>query len=237
VQALASASIALFGIVHAFVIGLQISPVGHAVHAAFICVVHDLNPESAGRACPTRLLDVGQKGQDKDGKTSLDEVKSSVPMTRLVERIDKDFGNHQGVIGPAEWDKAWVTMTGIGGLVSLRLDGAGDVTKTNIGWTYKKGMPLIPSPVIYDDLVYVVRDGGILSAFDAATGKRLKQGRVESHGRQYYASPIAADGKIFLLDTEGGLSVVKAGRDWTALATNELGEACWATPAISDGRL
>jgi outer membrane protein assembly factor BamB len=195
---------------------------------AFVC-------EELGEPLPFSML--AKRDTNKDGKISLDEVKSSVPMTRLVERIDKNFGNHQGIIGPAEWDKAWATMTGIGGLVSLRLDGAGDVTKTNIGWNYKKGMPLIPSPVIYDDLVYVVRDGGILSAFEAATGKRVKQGRVESHGRQYYASPIAADGKIFLLDTEGNLTVVKAGRDWTPLATNELGEACWATPAISDGHL
>jgi outer membrane protein assembly factor BamB len=65
----------------------------------------------------------------------------------------------------------------------------------------------------------------------------VKQARLQSHSRQYYASPIAADGLIFVLDTEGGLTVVKAGRDWTALATNELGESCWATPAISDGRL
>jgi hypothetical protein len=46
-----------------------------------------------------------------------------------------------------------------------------------------------------------------------------------------------ADGKVFLLDTEGGLSVVKGGRDWTTLATSDLGEKCWTTPAICDGRL
>ena len=98
-------------------------------------------------------------------------------------------------------------------------------------------MPSISSPVIYDDLIYVVRDGGILTTFEAASGKLVKQARLQGHSRQYYASAIAADGKVFLLDTEGGLSVVKAGRDWTTLATSELGEACWATPAISDGRL
>jgi outer membrane protein assembly factor BamB len=191
--------------------------------------------EALGEPIPFSLMASADK--NKDGKISLEEVKSNVPMTRLVERIDKGWGNHTGVIGPAEWDKAWATMLNKGGLVALQMGGSGDVTKSNIRWTFGKGMPSISSPVIYDDLIYVVRDGGILSTFEAASGKPVKQARLQGHGRQYYASPIAADGKIFLLDTEGGLSVVKAGRDWTTLATSELGETCWATPAISDGRL
>jgi len=93
------------------------------------------------------------------------------------------------------------------------------------------------SPVLYEDLIYVVRDRGILTTFEAASGKLAKQARLQGHVAKYYASPVAADGKIFLLDTEGGLSVVKAGRDWTTLATSELGEKCWATPAICYGRL
>ena len=195
---------------------------------AFVC-------EALGEPIPFSLM--ASLDKNKDGKISLDEVKSNVAMTRLVERIDKGWGDHKGVIGPAEWDKAWGTMLNKGGLVALQIGGSGDVTKTNIRWSYGKGMPSISSPVIYDDLVYVVRDGGILSTFEASTGKLVKQARLQSHSRQYYASPIAADGLIFVLDTEGGLTVVKAGRDWTALATNELGESCWATPAISDGRL
>jgi outer membrane protein assembly factor BamB len=191
--------------------------------------------EALGEPIPFSLMASADK--NKDGKISLDEVKSNVPMTRLVQRIDKGWGNHSGIIGPAEWDKAWATMLNKGGLVALQLGGSGDVTKSNIRWTYGKGMPSISSPVIYDDLIYVVRDGGILTTFEATSGKLVKQARLQGHGLQYYASPITADGKIFLIDTDGGLSVVKAGRDWTTLATSELGEACWATPAISDGRL
>jgi outer membrane protein assembly factor BamB len=175
--------------------------------------------------------------KDKDGKISLAEVKSNLPMLRLLERIDKGWGNGKGVVGPAEWDKAFGSMVNKGGLVAIELGGSGDLTQTHIRWTYRKGMPSISSALVYDDLVYVVRDGGILSTFEATSGKLVKQSRVQPHSRKYYASPIAADGMIFLLDIEGGLSVVKAGRDWQHLATNELGEPCWATPAISDGRL
>jgi outer membrane protein assembly factor BamB len=191
--------------------------------------------EELGAPMPFSFL--AKYDKNKDGKISLEEVKSSVPMTRLVGRIDRGWGNHTGVIGPAEWDKAWATILNKGGLVALQLGGSGDVTKTNIRWTYGKGMPLISSPVLYDDLIYVVRDGGILTTFEASSGKLVKQARLQGHGGKYYASPIAADGKIFLLDTEGGLSVVKAGRDWATLATSDLGEKCWATPAICDGRL
>lgn len=175
--------------------------------------------------------------KNKDGKVSLAEVKSDVSMSRLVERIDKGWGHHTGVIGAEDWDKAFGSMVNKGGLVSIDLDGTGDVTQKNIRWSYRKAVPSISSALLYDDLVYIVRDGSILSTFEAASGKLVKQARLQSHSRQYYASPVAADGLIFLLDVEGGVSVVKAGRDWKTLATNELGESAWATPAISGGHL
>lgn len=195
---------------------------------AFVC-------EAVGEAIPFSLI--APLDKNKDGKISLAEVKSNVPMTRLIERIDKGWGNHKGIVGPEEWDKAWASMLNKGGLVSIELGGSGDSTQKNIRWTYGKGMPSISSALVYDDLVYVVRDGGILTTFDAQSGKLVKQSRLQSHSRQYYASPIAADGFVFLLDTEGGLSVVKAGRNWKSVSTIELGEPCWATPAICDGRL
>jgi hypothetical protein len=98
-------------------------------------------------------------------------------------------------------------------------------------------VPTIPSALVYNDLVYVVKDGGILSAFEAETGKLVKQARLNPGGRQYDASPVAADGLIYLIDVEGGMSIVKAGRDWKQLKTSELGERCFSTPAICDGRI
>ena len=98
-------------------------------------------------------------------------------------------------------------------------------------------MPSIPSAVVYEGLVYVVRDGGIFSAFEADTGKLVRQARLQPAGRVYDASPVAADGLIYVVDSDGKMSVVKAGRDWKQLKSNELGEGCVATPAICDGRL
>jgi outer membrane protein assembly factor BamB len=195
---------------------------------AFVC-------EELGEPVPFSMLTPLDK--NKDGKISLAEAKSNVPILRLLERIDQGWGNHTGIVGPAEWDKAWGSMLNKGGLVAFDLGGSGDTSKTNVRWSYRKGTPSIPSALVYDDLVYVVRDGGILSAFEADSGKLVKQGRLQPAGRTYDASPIAADGLIYLVDADGRMSVVKAGREWKQLKTNELGEHCVATPAICDGRL
>jgi outer membrane protein assembly factor BamB len=191
--------------------------------------------EEVGEPLPFSVLLPLDK--NKDGKISLDEVKSNIPIMRLIERIDAGWGDHKGVIGPAEWDKAFGSRLNKGGLVALDLGGSGDATGTHVRWSYRKSIPTIPSALVYEDLLYVVKDGGILSAFDATTGKLVKQARLNPGGRQYDASPVAADGLIYLLDADGGMTVVKAGRDWKQLKTYELGEGCLATPAICDGRI
>jgi len=191
--------------------------------------------EELGEPIPFSIFSSFDK--NKDGKISIDEVKSNIPIKRLIERIDAGWGNHKGVVGPAEWDKAFGSYVNKGGLVALDLGGSGDVSRTHVRWSHGKSVPTIPSALVYEDLVYVIKDGGILSAFEADSGKLVKQARLNPGGRQYDASPIAADGLIYLLDADGGMSVVKAGRDWKQLRTNELGERCWATPVICNGRI
>jgi hypothetical protein len=83
----------------------------------------------------------------------------------------------------------------------------------------------------------MVNDSGILISFDPKTGDVLKQGRLKGAIDKYFASPIGADGKVYLIGQGGTLSVVRAGRDWEILAVNELGEEVYATPAIADGRI
>lgn len=83
----------------------------------------------------------------------------------------------------------------------------------------------------------MVKTGGIITALDPATGRLLKQGRSPGALGEYYASPVAADGKVFLANTEGKLTVLKAGAEWEVLAVNDLNEEISATPALSGGRL
>ena len=77
----------------------------------------------------------------------------------------------------------------------------------------------------------------IFISLDAATGKLLKRGRLGSGKGKVYASPVGAEGKIYLGTLDGKLLVLEATGEWTVTRTNELGEEIWATPAIADGHL
>jgi outer membrane protein assembly factor BamB len=128
---------------------------------------------------------------------------------------------------------------------AFRNRGVGDFGITSIGlkdkkvqWRYTRGLPYVPSPVLYRNVLYWVRTGGILTAIDASTGRLLKEGRSPEALGDYFASPIAADGKLYLANTEGKVSVVRAaGADWEVLRVNDLQEPIAATPAIADNAL
>jgi len=115
---------------------------------------------------------------------------------------------------------------------------AGDATSSpSIAWSTKRGGPYMPTPIVYGDLLYVVLNNGTLAAYDAKTGERFYQERLGGKGGAFSASPVAADGKIYLTSEDGDVFVVKAGRTYELLATNPVGEVLMATPAIADGVL
>jgi outer membrane protein assembly factor BamB len=103
-------------------------------------------------------------------------------------------------------------------------------------WRNAKGAPDVPSPLIHDGLVYLCRENGVLQCVDAATGKELYQQRV--HSSRYRASPIWAEGRIYLTARDDGtFHVVKAGPKFELLATNVLADEFTASPAVSNGRI
>jgi outer membrane protein assembly factor BamB len=104
-------------------------------------------------------------------------------------------------------------------------------------WKYHKSIPQLPSVVVYDGLLYMISDAGVLAVLDAASGEEKWRGRLRSVSDRVYSSPIAADGKIYFATQSGAVVVRKAGVDHTVLAVNDFGEECYATPAVSDGRL
>jgi len=103
-----------------------------------------------------------------------------------------------------------------------------------LAWTTPKGSPYTPTPIIYGDLLYVMADNGVLSAYDAKTGENIYQQRLPT---SFSASPVAADGKLYLSSEDGDVFVVKAGRQYELLSRNTMGQAVMATPALSDGML
>jgi hypothetical protein len=87
---------------------------------------------------------------------------------------------------------------------------------------------------LLNDVLFVVNDGGILSSVNRTTGEIIKRGRLEPGGR-FYASPVAAAGKLLVVDTDGNITVVSGESDWKTHSTSQLDEACYATPAIAGG--
>ena len=121
---------------------------------------------------------------------------------------------------------------GASGDISLR---EGETSNKFIFWSRKLGGPHVATPLIYDNALYLCSDLGILSAYDARTGKRLYKARLSRTGAHHFASPVAADGKIYFANEDGKVLVAKAGPRYELLSTNPMGEPVMATPAISDG--
>lgn len=119
-------------------------------------------------------------------------------------------------------------------LLAIRPDGHGDVTDTHIEWTARRGIPLTPSLLLAGDELYLAADNGIFSCLDAATGKVHYQERI---GGNYSASPLLADGKIYLLSEQGTGLIFRAGKRFEELARIELDERALASYAAADGAL
>jgi len=115
-------------------------------------------------------------------------------------------------------------------LLAVRVDGTGDVTKTHIAWTMRRGAPYTPSPLLVGDELYVVSDLGIVSCVDAKTGALHWQQRV---GGNHSASPIFADGRIYFLSEEGVSTVIAPGKAYRKLTTSTLDGATLASMAVS----
>ncbi|MBL8221797.1 MAG: PQQ-binding-like beta-propeller repeat protein, partial [Bryobacterales bacterium] len=123
------------------------------------------------------------------------------------------------------------------GLNAFAIGGKGDLSAKGARWNVSKGMPYVTAPLLYKNVLYVVRNGGILTSYNPATGEKLKEERLKEALGDYYASPIAAGGKLYLVSKEGKLTVVKAGAQWEAEASVDLNEQVIATPALAGGRL
>jgi outer membrane protein assembly factor BamB len=97
-------------------------------------------------------------------------------------------------------------------------------------------VPEIPSPLVYRDRIYLIRNGGLLACRDLATGKVIFNERIDAPGG-YFASPIAADGRLYLASDRGTITVAEAGDQLHVLARNDLAEPVFASPAAVDETL
>jgi outer membrane protein assembly factor BamB len=126
----------------------------------------------------------------------------------------------------------------------LKAGATGDITlpeKATSGghvvWTRERSGSYMPTPVIYRGHLYVLKNEGMLSCYELASGDKKYEIRLEKVGSGFSASPVAADGKLYLSGEDGDIFVVKAGPEFELLTRNPMGQSLMATPAISKGMM
>lgn len=111
----------------------------------------------------------------------------------------------------------------------------GQTSNSHIAWNRSKAGTITTTPLLYGDYLYTLTDAGVLRCFDAVSGEIQYEQRLAA--TTFFASPVAADGKLYFTSLDGDMYVVKAGPEYELMATNMIGEMCFSTPAISDGML
>jgi outer membrane protein assembly factor BamB len=171
---------------------------------------------------------------NKDGKLTQSEAPSG-PAKQHFVYMDS---NKDTFLTRTEYDgMADIFSKAENAALAIRLGGNGDVTKTHVAWKQTRGLPYVPTPLLLDGRLYLVKNGGLLSCFDAKTGEaKYQEERIGALG-DYYASPVAAGGKVCVISQNGTATIFAAGDELKVLARNSLGETVLATPAISDNTL
>jgi outer membrane protein assembly factor BamB len=194
------------------------SPINQPGNQVFLPVFEEIQPEVDANS---------------DGLISLEEM----PQSRAKNWFRlADYGA-DGRLDRAEWEYLRSALESRNGMLAIKLGGSGDMSEESLLWEYNKAVPQLPSPIIYNDILYMVNDGGIVTSFDPLTGDVLAQGRLKGAIDQYYASPIAADGKIFMLSEMCMFSVLEPDGGLAPVSVSDLDDLCHATPAIADGRI
>lgn len=195
-----------------------------------------------GRQIATVSFEEGLKKYDKngDGFVGRDEAVGDDPMSKV---LNPNYGfdafdlNRDAKLDAKDWQVFRAMMAAENGLLSIKLGGQGDMTSSAIRWKYQRPVPQVPSTLLYQGVLFMVNDSGILISFDPADGKVIKQGRLQGAIDKYFASPVGADGKVWLVSQDGTVSVVSAKGEWEVMSVNALGSEVFATPAIADNKL
>ncbi len=178
---------------------------------------------------------LARQDRNRNGAVDLDEVDGA--LLNLVDFVDRVTGPRDGKVSVEEYRKHLRESREAEALFAIRLGDSGALTKSSVRWKLSRSLPDSPSPLLYGDVLFLFKHGGIVTSVDADTGEVLKRGRIREGVDFYYSSPVAGDDKIYIGSETGKVSVIKAAANWEVLSTTDLGEEIYATPAIADGRL
>ncbi|HTD85644.1 MAG TPA: PQQ-binding-like beta-propeller repeat protein [Candidatus Binatia bacterium] len=188
-----------------------------------------------GSKMPTLAEMLAKTDANGDGKMSWDEAPAYL---RDHGGFKAGDANHDGQIDETEWNRMTTLIaSGEHGIFALRTPGSGDITATHVAWKNKRGVAPVASPLFYRGRIYVVQDGGRVTAYSPKTGDTFfEQERLNADG-EYYASPIAANGHVYFASTRGIVTIITPADTMEVKARNRIGERIQATPAIVDNKL
>jgi outer membrane protein assembly factor BamB len=171
--------------------------------------------------------------KNKNGTLEQDELPEGALKNRF-SLIDRDKDEH---ITRQEWEgMRHIFETSQNRMVAIKPGGQGDVTASHVLWEQRKYLPFVPSPLLYKDQLFLVRNGGFLAVLDPKTGVMAKQERVGG-AANYYASPVGGDGKVYVFSERGEAAVLGTTAELPVLWRTRFNEDVYATPAVVDGRI
>ena len=172
--------------------------------------------------------------RDEDGRIQTAEIPAGF-FASLFALVDKEG---DGNLSAEEYDVIQERLgTATNGMIGITPDGKGfDRSATNVSWHMSRSTPRISAPLYTKGHVYTVRDAGFFQAVNAKTGEPVKTGRLPGSGK-YFSSPVLGDGKIYVADDRGTLTIIRPGADWEVISSASFDEIIYATPALSAGRI
>jgi outer membrane protein assembly factor BamB len=173
-----------------------------------------------------------QYDKNQDGLLAKDELPAGSPVLDRFFRIDL---NQNQQLDEQEWGRhAAVFERAQNVAVALDPGTRGNLAPQYVKWSYTRGLPTVPSSVVYDGVMTMVKDSGIVTLLDINNGQMLQQLRAEGRGN-YYASLVAGDGKVYLISESGVMTVLQSGPEGKVLSAYDFGERVMATPVIAEG--
>jgi outer membrane protein assembly factor BamB len=171
--------------------------------------------------------------KNKDGKLAKNEIDNR----EVVERFNRMDLNEDGLLNQGEWERhSRYFKQAQNSILAIKPVGRGELPESAVVWKYPRGVPYVATPVLHRGIIWMVKEGGIVTKLDAATGRLLQEERVPGMGN-YFASPVTGDNKLYFASELGTVSIVNAGQDWQVISSRDFHEKIYATPVLDRGRI
>ena len=205
-------------------------PAGEMIYMASWAPGGDAGGRLALDSWPTALT---KWDKNHDGKLAKAEVDDREVLERFY-RMDLD---QSGLLDQKEWERhADIFRRAQNAVLALKPSGRGELGESAVVWKYQRGVPYVSTPLLDKGILWMVKDGGIVTKLDAARGRLLQEERVPGIGN-YFASPVAGDGKVYFASEQGVVSIVANTPDWRVISSHEFREKIYATPVIDRDRI